>query len=266
VVAEAFDNEDERDRHQHVFGKGFDVIGDPEIGGEIIGYGVEDREHADGAGAPEKVAVEAPIVLMGLQEFAMEDDIGNMAEAKYDVVEIAFEKEVEGCGGIMQDGFQEQEGADTETVACIIEKFRFGRLEEFADAIKDHHEHDACEQVGDDVDVGLVFMMVVDAMSDKGVLCQAGVDGVGWAAYKGQDGIESAGVAGVEGDLSVSFAVGIVGQDIRNGGDGPGCGGLFGMIPLGKMIRPAKQLDGVIVKAGAEVYALWLGAAVGEGK
>jgi len=266
VIAEAFDDEDEGDGHQHVFCKGFDVVGDPEVGHEIIGYGVEDRERANDAGSPEEVAVEAPVVLLGLQEFAVEDDIGNMAQTKYDVIEIAFEKEVEGCGGIMQDGFQEKEGTDTETVACVIEEFGFGGLEEFADTVEDHHEHDACEEVGDDVDVGLVLMVEVDAMRDKGVLCQAGVDGVGRASDKGQHGIEGAGVMGGEGDLSVAFAVGVVGQDIRKGGDGARTGGLSGVIPLGDMICPAIELDGVVVKAGTEIYGLWLGAAVCKGE
>jgi len=52
-------------------------------------------------------AVEIPVIFFRLQEFPVENDIGDMADAEDDIVQVAFEKVAEPGGGIVQDGLQE---------------------------------------------------------------------------------------------------------------------------------------------------------------
>ena len=97
----------------------------------------------------------------------MENNIKNISDGKDDIVQETFKKEIERGGDLMKSGFEEKEQADTNGVADIIEEFRFAALYKFADRIEDHHQHDTCKKIGDDVDIRFVFVVEDDGLADQ---------------------------------------------------------------------------------------------------
>ena len=96
---------------------------------------------------------------------------------------------------------------------------RFACLQVFTDRIKDHHEHDPREKIGNDVNTRSVLMVEYDPLPDQGVPGEGRVDGVRGRFDKGKGYEESAVLMGRKDDFPVAQAVGVIRQDVREAFD-----------------------------------------------
>jgi hypothetical protein len=212
AIGESLDDKNDGNDQQEDLGGVLDGIGDPEIGGKVEEQDVQYHQGRNGDRPPEQVSVQAPVIFLRLQEFAVKNDIADITDGKDDIVEKAFKKEVERGRNSIHSGLQEQEDADANGISYIVKEFRFLCLHILTEGVEDHHQHDPGEKSGDDVDLRSVPMREDNTFFYKGIAGKGRFDGIRSGSDIRKSGKKGPVLMRPQGDLSVSQAVRVVGH------------------------------------------------------